>query len=407
MKPFHILARAIALACLLFAGLAAPAFAQVVKTPLYVYKGNGCDGRAALPAWEAFIGRKADGVVDFVAQDGWSSFDSDGAWTLGCWKGSGYKLALSVPLTMWGTSLSDVAAGKQDAHFAKLAAEMVSAGYASADIRLGWEADEGHYAWAAAPNPAAYIAAFDHVVTLMRASAGAHFQFVWNPALGWQQIEHSKFYPGDAYVDKIGYDVYSQGWNPQDKAEPGLTNDLLTESWGLNGTATWHADKPIVFGEWGSGTRSDGHGAPGNGDDPTFVSTMANWIAAHAARIAWVDYWDFHASDFNGQLSNGQYPLAAKAFLAAFGTPPAAPAAPVVAAPKATFTAWASDGATVVVTPTADGGGVLTVTFPKTPGSHHYTIWLSTPRQVETWGRMPQIGWDTAGGTATVHVGAN
>lgn len=76
MNPARPLARAMALACLSTSALAAPAFAS----PLYVHRGNGSDGRRALPAFEAAIGRKADGVVDFVAYDSWKSFDSDGPW---------------------------------------------------------------------------------------------------------------------------------------------------------------------------------------------------------------------------------------------------------------------------------------------------------------------------------------
>ena len=61
--------------------------------------------------------------------------------------------------------------------------------------------------------------------------------------------------------------------------------------------------------------------------------------------------------------------------------------------------AVALDGVTAAITAAAEGG-VQVMAFAKTTGSHFYTIWLSSPREVETRGRTSQLGWDTPGGTA-------
>lgn len=44
---------------------------------------------------------------------------------------------------MSGTSLADVTGGKQDAHYAQLAATLVANGFPDAYVRLGWEFNGG------------------------------------------------------------------------------------------------------------------------------------------------------------------------------------------------------------------------------------------------------------------------
>ena len=178
---------------------------------------NGSDGRKAMGAFESFFGRKADGVVDFVAFDSWKSFDNDAAWGIGGWKGSGYKLAESVPLTVTGTSLADIAAGKQDAHFTKLAQTLVDNGFPDAYVRLGWEFNGGWYPWAAQKDPISFAAAWRHVATVLKSTPGQHFLLVWNPSLGTGANPPQTLWPGDDVVDLIGIDFYNQSWRPQDK----------------------------------------------------------------------------------------------------------------------------------------------------------------------------------------------
>lgn len=93
-------------------------------------------------------------------------------------------------------------------------------------------------------------------------------------------------------------------------------NWLLNQPYGLK----WQRDfalahgKSISFPEWGTGTRPDGHGG---GDDPYFLSHMADWIAANP--VAYHIYWDYPAPDYNGRLSDGSQPAAGAVFLQKFG----------------------------------------------------------------------------------------
>ena len=364
---------------------------------IFAYEGAGCTGAGALPAFEKMLGRKVDGVSDFVARDSWADAQQETAWALGCWKGKGYKLQLAVPMVTddldGPTALASGATGGYNAQFTQLAKMLVSNGFGDAYIRIGWEFNGSWYKWAASSSPTKWKAYFRQIVGAMRAVSGANFKFVWNPNIGPQQTSPDLVYPGDDVVDIVGLDAYNASWVSGYTVATTRWNDILNQTWGLAQTAAFakaHA-KPVALPEWGTGQRPDGHGG---GDDPLYITNMASWLTNSSA--AYASYWDYAQSDYNAKLSDGQSPKAAAAYVKAFG----AAAAPAL-------TASASGGASVTTTNNSDGSAVLKVTFPVTPKSTHYTIWLSQTRQVETWGRMFQIGWDTTGGTATIHIGSS
>ena len=77
-------------ACLLACGLSQAAQAAPLQ---FAYKGAGCDGLKAMPTFEATLGRKADGVIDFVNYlADWPRAVSASKWSW-CWRGLGYRLA--------------------------------------------------------------------------------------------------------------------------------------------------------------------------------------------------------------------------------------------------------------------------------------------------------------------------
>lgn len=306
---------------LLFASLL-PVDAQAA-VPLGVYQGNGCDGVTRLNTFVGWFGRKPDFILDFFASDSWQSMHGDAAWTVSCWQKQNMKVVFSIPmLPASGATLAQGAAGAYDDNFKTLAQLLVSRGYQDAIIRLGWEFNGGWYAWAAKKDPANWIKYWQSIVTTMRSVGGANFKFDWCSAQGYQQIPASQLYPGDAYVDYIGRDMYNQSWNPAVTTPEQRWNELLTESYGLNWVrqfAQTH-NKPISIPEWGTGTRPDGHGG---GDDAYFIARMAEWIKAN--NVAYHGYWDYPAKDYNARLSTGTQPAAAAAFLKAFRSLPKAP----------------------------------------------------------------------------------
>ena len=287
---------------------------------LAVYKGAGCDGKKRIAAFEAWLGRPVDRVIDFLARDRWATVISSGKWVSHCWRGTPYKVTFSIPM-LPADKESTLEAGMNGAYndyFRELANTFVANGQGDAILRIGWEFNGGWYPWAAKRNPDAWIALWRHIVTTMRSVPGARFRFDWNPTLGWQQIPPDKVYPGDDYVDIIGLDVYNQTWEKTATTPELRWRDLMDRSYGLR----WHADfarqhgKPMSFAEWGTGTRADGHGG---GDDPLFVRNMTEWIKEHD--VLYHGYWDYPAKDFNAELSSGQFPLSGAELRRAFGKP--------------------------------------------------------------------------------------
>jgi hypothetical protein len=286
--------------------------------PWGLYEGAGCSGVQNLDKFVQWFGRKPTRMLDFLA---WGEGRPGWNWVLGCWEKSGLKqLTLSVPMlpSDGSATLAQGAAGKFDAFFADLATDLVKRGYANAIVRIGWEFNGDWYAWAAIKDPAAWIAYWRRIVTLMRQAPGAAFKFDWCPATGWTQFLAQNAYPGDEYVDIIGLDIYNQSWDPAATTPQLRWNEKLNSRHGLK----WHRDfatahgKPMSFPEWGAMTRTDGRGG---GDDPYFIEQMAAWIASN--NVAYHDYWDFGTGGENSRLRDGSHPQSAAAFLRIFGGP--------------------------------------------------------------------------------------
>jgi hypothetical protein len=294
---------------------------------------------------------------DFIDATDWAHISDP--WQLDNWKGTPYQMVWGVPMlpcgapsTQCATKVSDfdlVANGGADGYYKTLAQKLADAGFGSSYIRLGWEFNATWMGWSICQQngnaPASwagdFVPAFKNIVTSMRSVSGTHFKFVWNPVIssnagcGSSQLE--SYYPGDHYVDVVALDVYDGVG--QTTSNSARWADLMN---GVNG-GHWTAVAPAVNGqkfqgyglswltafgkqhgklvslpEWGLFTTND---AAGGGDDPYFITQMANWIKANATGPA--IFWNYG----NGTLpldipnyTNGGTPSATAAFKAAFGS---------------------------------------------------------------------------------------
>jgi len=284
-----------------------------------VYLGAGCDGVKRMPAYERWLGRKPEQMLDFIP---WEALQQNGEWHVRCWKNAGQKrVVFSVPMLPGsGAKLSDGAAGKFDTLFKNFAQQLVKYGYGDSIIRIGWEFNADWYPWAASRDPKSWIEYWRRIVTTMRSVPGANFKFDWNAAETWSWFRAERAYPGDDYVDIIGLDYYNalgenarhlspqEAWELRKKAPHGL-------DWHKK-FATKH-DKPMSYPEWGTGKRKKDN--LGGGDDPYFIEKMAEWIASN--NVAYHNYWDYSAPIFNARLSDKRMPEAAQAFVQKFGDP--------------------------------------------------------------------------------------
>jgi hypothetical protein len=178
------------------------------------------------------------------------------------------------------------ASGDYNQYATILAKNLVSYGAGNIVIRLGTEANgswEADYVGTTSSEMADWAKCYANEVTAMRAVAGTHFLFVWNPNICTAVIPISKWYPGNSYVDIVGADAYDtdcgtldtvarEGWHAYstDSSSGGSSNPDFPS---LANIETFAADngKPLSFPEWGLATGDD---------DPAYVTDMAQMFKA-------------------------------------------------------------------------------------------------------------------------------
>jgi len=305
---------------------------------------NGAGNTAGAAAFGDRLGRTLTRVHDFLDRGTWASMNNM-AWLAQRWTQAGYTdgLVLTVPMMPdGGGTLVRGAAGEYNQHFRTLAQTLVANGQGAAVLRLGPEFNGNWFRWTIdVPDGGAHYAAYwRQIVNTMRAVPGANFTFDWcaNNGSSWgtngQQLEAETAYPGDAYVDFIGLDVYDQSWASWRHDPVARWNEFLNAKNGMR----WHArfaaarGKPLTFPEWGLASRTDG---VGGGDAPYFVEQMYWWLHAH--NVAYHLYFESH--DPNGEYGvfSGRFPNAAARFVEYFG--PNGPTMPSTTAPSPSATA--------------------------------------------------------------------
>jgi len=297
-------------------------------------------------------------AMDFIDATDFSHIESP--WQLSNWEGSPFTMVWGVPMvpcgspsTQCSTNVSDfdeVADGGADSYYETLAKNLVSAGFGSSYIRLGWEFNGTWMGWSICNQDGSgltswasdFVPAFQHIVTSMRSVSGANFKFIWNPLdssnVSCPGASLENFYPGDNYVDVVALDAYdgigsatssdaarwtdlldgvnAGGWT---SVAPDPINGQSFQGYGLNWLAAFGKEhgKEISLPEWGLDSSSmDG----GGGDDAYFVTQMASWIKANATGP--VIFWNYGGGTLPLDIPNytdGGTPDATAAFKAAFG----------------------------------------------------------------------------------------
>jgi len=322
---------------------------------------NRNGGAGANEAYAKWLGRPAVWAEDFTPTERWENAIEGGGWQLGEWQqwkkaAPGRRLILSVPLLPgpWDrsgatqgpeakqpVSLEAGAKGAYNEHFRKLAENLVKYELADSVLRLGWEFNGGWYTWRVEKTPEPFAAYWRETVKTMRAVPGAAgLRFCWNPCLCWWPFDPEKAWPGDAFVDLVGLDLYDQSYQQDtypwpDGATPSEIERRQHKTWeqvllsGNHGLTYWkdfsaRHKKPFCLPEWGIHMPKDKHGG---GDNPFFVEQMQRFIADPANNVYFHCYFDVTAPDGAHQLSPGKngcettrFPQAAAKFKALFGT---------------------------------------------------------------------------------------
>jgi hypothetical protein len=223
------------------------------------------------------------------------------------WAHSGLRMVYGLPMFPDSCGVSHAACwnaaatGNYDSYFSQIARNLVNNGQGDAILRLGWEFNVPQgYVWYAGGYAPQFVGAWQDIVTAMRAVPGADFTFDWNPNIGGTLSDLASYYPGGAYVDAIGFDVYDMAWQAYPGQQAVWQKDL-TEADGLNWLVSFGAEhgKPLTLPEWGLGitTRPVGRGNVGGGDDPYFVNQIARFIADNDVIEAGL--WDYQGQFFS------------------------------------------------------------------------------------------------------------
>ena len=263
-----------------------------------------------LQAWEQWLNQAPTSVVgvDFYAESTWGDFTRL-SWVPGIWKklNPARNVVWSVPLTVKGTPLKEVADGLHDAEF-EAAAKAISEAQPNAVIRLGWEMNLVSMAWFAKGQETDYITAFRRVVQIFKRHSSG-FKYDWCPGWGAQDCPADLAYPGDDVVDYIGLDVYD--FKYEGSAGERWEKFYLNAPFGLQ----WHKEfaarhgKHMSYPEWGVGNF---------GDNPLFIQNMHDWFASNAGNIAYAAYFDVDGL-WPTQIDNNRFPNSQRLFRKLFG----------------------------------------------------------------------------------------
>lgn len=322
------------------------------QVPIGVYRGAKVDV-AQIESYEAFLGMPAGQTVSYVLaftadNPSWAQFGQaimpnatngpPGSTSATAWAPvlGGRQLVLAVPACVQGTTWAAEAAGANDAHWKALAGTLVAAGLGDSVLRVGREFNASWYPWKVAEGgQAAYIAGYRHVLDVLRAVPGAGFRFCWSPALGAGNLTRhgtESCYPGDAWVDEIGVDVYDftvASVYPGDpsKVTADQQQQVLDQRMVMwDGLRGWYAlarnrGKPLSFPEWGLVCWKTAGAYLGGGDNAVFTRGVADLIRGSTLG-GWHAFWEdrnMGVSDPDVASRLVAVPRARAAFLDCFG----------------------------------------------------------------------------------------
>lgn len=204
------------------------------------------------------------------------------------------------------------AAGKFNSYAAQMGTSLVHAGFENSVIRLGpemngkWERD---YIGDTRAEQRLWADCFANEVSALRQVKGEHFLIDWNPNACVERTPFGNYYPGNAYVDIVGLDLFDRSCvAPYTRYTfHQLANEPVSLTYFENFAAS--KGKPMSLPEWGLSI------VPLT-DDPQYVNGIGK--AVTSGNYAFEEYFDYQRPQ---PLLGPKTPLALKAFQNWFGQP--------------------------------------------------------------------------------------
>lgn len=205
------------------------------------------------------------------------------------------------------------AAGDFDSYAKVLGQSLVSAGLQHSVIRLGaemngnWEVD---YVGNTTQEQRLWATCFDNEVTALRSAKGEKFLIDWDPNACKADIPYARYYPGNAYVDIVGLDLYDVGCVSPTRSVS--FKQLSLEPEGLVDFEAFAAEKgkPMSLPEWGLSSKP-------TGDDPGFIDGIGSTVAD--GDFAFETYFDVNDKGVEALSLGPHTPRAVVAFKDWFG----------------------------------------------------------------------------------------
>lgn len=259
--------------------------------------------------WGTWRGASSDVTPTFPEWQTWSELENS-TWHIDTYRGFEGRLLYGLPLLPRGADASrlrDVADGKHDATFRKVARGLRTRDRGDSIVRVDWEANGTWMSYSVTSRTAAdYRDAFARVASVMRKEApDLLFSFDVNcgsmlKGQGSRLDSLTKIYPGDDAVDLVGCSMYD--WSVLGATTPQQWRLAIRppKAVGLADIAAFARahGKGMSVPEWGLAPPSQ----EGNGDNPFFIRAMHEFFVANDDVLAVESYFNEGGTDQRSSL---------------------------------------------------------------------------------------------------------
>ncbi len=278
--------------------------------------------------FEAWLGRPVDLILCTVDFHKWENYRHADWLSQTVYGARGRRrLVYDVPIVIQGASYAEANTGAYDGHWKSLAQSLLANNPGDDEIvlRPSHEMNGDWFVWGVGLSRLALVPDFIaswrrfHGV-FRRVPGGERFRFSFSASEG--ASDPRPMWPGDAYVDLVGYDVY---WKPKAMGGEGWETDDAREAWEKRiageGYNEWNVSGMLAFAKLkGKPFQIDEWGVWGP-DAAPFVEGMAAFLRAGGAQAH--TYWNSDAG-YPGELHgrSREWPATTEAFRAGFGKVP-------------------------------------------------------------------------------------
>jgi hypothetical protein len=175
-------------------------------------------------------------------------------------------------------------------------------------LTFAHEMNGNWYPWGAGVHgnrPADYIAAYRHVHDRFARAGVTNVEWIWTPTADSYQAfpDMAKFYPGDAYTDWLGLDIYNDAATQFSHTWKPLSQLLAPDYQRL---ARLNSTKPMILVEWGSVEKG--------GDKGSWIRDASRSFSAQFPRVRAAVWFSADSQDLRIDSSPGSTAAARAAF---------------------------------------------------------------------------------------------